>query len=304
MNLKGVRISQLLRLLDEEPISSSPVPTKQRSQLKRYTEDGTPLEDSGDDVDGYGEETGDKIHQIDESDEYEGKSSSNNNNSSNDNINNNITSSPTHQYITPSSPPKHDNEESIYNTDDMAPRRGTVSLPYTNLIPIKNVQVDGVQLIERDSISSAQLESLKILASSKDVFKFGNDIKVDLLDTLQVGTGKTERTFFQVKLTTNMRQFSHITFDKIVVLRAYSHFEDLYKKVQSNCTYEIPKFPKKDFFGRFSPETIKNRIGYFQMLMNHITKVASLYTLPCFVDFFDDSKTLNQQDLRQLNIAQ
>lgn len=50
-----------------------------------------------------------------------------------------------------------------------------------------------------------------------------------------------------VKLTTNMKQFSHLTFHRLDVLRKYEDFLDLYKKVSglSNYANILPKFPKK-----------------------------------------------------------
>lgn len=44
-----------------------------------------------------------------------------------------------------------------------------------------------------------------------------------------------------------MKQFSHLTFHRLDVLRKYEDFLDLYKKVSglSNYANILPKFPKK-----------------------------------------------------------
>lgn len=84
--------------------------------------------------------------------------------------------------------------------------------------------------------------------------------------------------------------------------------QGLYQKlvVATNDTLNLPKFPKKDFFGRTSAAIIEQRLQYFKMvllaidqfilfltlfqMMALIAKNPGLRCLSCVVDFFDDTK--------------
>jgi len=76
---------------------------------------------------------------------------------------------------------------------------------------------------------------------------FGNDLLIEVADPVTVGKSTAQVTLFLVRvppfflppvcaslvdvlllqLTTNMRQFSHLTFNKLEVRRRFNHFEAL-----------------------------------------------------------------------------
>jgi hypothetical protein len=159
------------------------------------------------------------------------------------------------------------------------------------LVPIQGQGISGVTLTQ-DSSAKAQIEALKALAAEGKNMSFGNDLLVEVADPVTVGKGTAQVTLFLVRLTTNMRQFSHLTFNKLEVRRRFNHFEELYNKLMAatNSSLTLPKFPKKDFFARTSSNVVEQRLAYFQLMMSTIAKDAGLRCLSCVVDFFDDSK--------------
>jgi hypothetical protein len=164
------------------------------------------------------------------------------------------------------------------------------------VVPLNGIGIEGVELVKRDPVMAAQIEALKELAKVQlrsGGTQFGNELKLEVLDPVQVGSGKAQRTVYLVQLSTNMRQFSHLTYHRLHVRRTYSHFSDLFTKIVacSNCNF--PLFPKKDFLNRFSRTVIHERLEYFNMLLSEIAKDPGLNSLQCVIDFFDDSKVLS-----------
>jgi len=157
--------------------------------------------------------------------------------------------------------------------------------------------IEGVTLVEKDASMKAQVEALNALAQEvqKGGIQYGNELKVEVLDPVKVGAGKIMRIVYLVKLTTNMRQYSHLTYHRLHVRRTYSHFEDLYKKLQSSSDYSLPPFPKKDYLNRFSKTIIAERLEYFSLMMNEIAKEPGIHCLSCVIDFFDDSKVMSMK---------
>lgn len=102
----------------------------------------------------------------------------------------------------------------------------------------------------------AQVEALKQLALNGGMQSFGNELTIEIV-SCSVHSGDNYwlvrvRTlailsFDPIQLTTNMRQFSHLTFHRLEVRRKYADFEELYKKLQnmSNYSANLPRFPKK-----------------------------------------------------------
>jgi len=164
------------------------------------------------------------------------------------------------------------------------------------VVPLNGKGIEGVELVKRDPVMAAQIEALKELAKVQlrnGGTQFGDEIKLEVLDPVQVGSGKAQRTVYLVQLSTNMRQFSHLTYHRLHVRRTYSHFSDLFSKIVacSNCNF--PLFPKKDYLNRFSRTVIHERLEYFNMLLSEIAKDPGLNSLQCVIDFFDDSKVLS-----------
>jgi len=170
--------------------------------------------------------------------------------------------------------------------------------PSQNGVRVIGKGMEGVTLVEKDDATKAQVEALKALAQvqvQKGGIQYGNELKIEVLDPVKVGAGKISRIVYLVKLTTNMREYSHLTYHRLHVRRTYSHFEDLFKKLQSSSDYSLPPFPKKDYLNRFSKNIIAERMEYFSLIMNEIANEPGLQTLSCVIDFFDDSKVMSMK---------
>lgn len=203
-----------------------------------------------------------------------------------------VGSHPTNQ----TAPPGKSLENSTLRNSSTPPARPTTSAP--RVAP--KMGINGVQLVEMDAKTKMQLEALRAMAKSGTQHtNFGNDLKIIVSDPVQVGKGQVERTMYLVTLTTNMKQFSHLTYNTLQVRRSYHHFEELYKKLQSCCNYNLPKFPKKDVMNRFSKQTISDRMTFFQMLLDHIARDSGLNQLSCVVEFFDNSKFADLRKFKQ-----
>jgi len=155
---------------------------------------------------------------------------------------------------------------------------GTPSGTPRTHVPIQGASITGVKLIT-DPTANAQLEALKALAEKGNV-SFGNELKIEVFEpTLFNGD-----LLFSVRLITNMRQFSHLTFHRLDTSRRYIDFEELHKKLCSISNYStiLPKFPKKKE---------KTNFIVFDQIMKKVASDPGLHGLSCVVDFFDNSKT-------------